>query len=249
MGRPLSALTGAAALAFFGLLGRCFAQSPGDEPTPAGLPNPQERELVTRVHAARDNYQRSLEVLRAHYIRSRQDEERYWVEQELAQYNLMVKDPYLLELDLPPKNLKPTQHSPQANQIYTDAQEILRRTTLTENAKNHHRAELLLRRLLRDYPQSDKIDDACYQLGEIYASKHYEQYRRAAAFYERALLYNPNSELPARLKAALLYDQRLGDRTRAVQLYQEVLNRNGEPGQQKEARKRLEKLLGGRPTR
>jgi TolA-binding protein len=249
MVRRIPALAAAACLAFFAPR-QPLAQSPADEPGALGQPSAQERELVTRVYQARETYQRSLEVLRAHYIRSRQEEERYWVEQELGQYHMMVKDPYLLELDLPPKNLKPTQHSPQANQILTDAQEHLRKTTLTEHSKNYHRAELLLRRLLRDYPQSDKIDSACYQLGEIYSSKHYEQYRRGAAFYERALLYNPNTAQPARLKAALLYDLKLSDRGRAVQLYQEVLNRNSEVGQQKEARKRLDKLLSSaRPTR
>ena len=248
MVRRLPLACAAAALALLAGHGQPAAQSPGDEPA-AGQPSAQERELVVRVHQARESYQRSLEILRGHYIRSRKDEERYWVEQELSQFHLMVKDPFLLDLDLPSKNLKPTQHQPQANQILTDALEHLRRTTLTEQAKNAHRAELLLRRLIRDYPQSDKVDDACYYLGEIYSGKHFEQYRRAAAFYERVLVYRADSELPARLKAALLYDQKLGDRARAIQLYQEVLNRNSDLAQQKEARRRLDRLLGSRPTR
>jgi len=46
---------------------------------------------------------------------------------------------------------------------------------------NQRRAELLFQQLLSTYPQSDKIGDAAYQLGDIYESRAYRQYRRAAS--------------------------------------------------------------------
>jgi tetratricopeptide (TPR) repeat protein len=206
--------------------------------------NKQEQALVLAVHAARDQYQRSLERLHGYYIRAKNDDLRYWVEQELTQFHMMVKDPYIMELDLPPKDLRPTQHIPEANKILADARAQLDRPTLTEVDKNQHRAELLLRRLIRDYPQSDKVDDACFYLGEIYSSKHFEQYRRAVAFYERCFLYDPSTTYPARLKAGLVYERNLADREHAKQLYQEVLQRQTDPAQTREARRRLDRLLG-----
>ena len=51
----------------------------------------------------------------------------------------------------------------------------------TDYIDNQRRAELLFQKLLTDHPQSDKISDAAYQLGDLYESKAYRQYDRAAA--------------------------------------------------------------------
>jgi len=85
------------------------------------------------------------------------------------------------------------------------------------------RAEILLQQLLTNYPESDKIGDTAYQLGDLYESKAYKQYRRAAYYYERSFQWNPTTQLDARMKAARLYDHQLVDRKRAAELYQEVI--------------------------
>jgi hypothetical protein len=208
--------------------------------------NRQEQTLVKAVHTARDEYQASLERLRGFYVRSKNVEMQYWVEQELSQYHMMVKDPYILEFDLPSKDLKPNQNIAEANKILADARAHLERPTFTETEKNYHRAELLLRRLINDYRQSDKLDDACYYLGEIYSSKYFEQYRRSVGYYERVFWYDPATNYPARLKAALVYEKQLNDHERAKQLFQDVLQRHTDPAQTREARRHLEKLLGSR---
>ena len=63
---------------------------------------------------------------------------------------------------------------------------------------NQHRAELLFQQLLTNYPQSDKISDAAYQLGDIYESKAFRQYERAAAYFERCFQWNPKTHFDAR---------------------------------------------------
>ncbi|HVJ82522.1 MAG TPA: hypothetical protein VNC50_15745 [Planctomycetia bacterium] len=218
----------------------------GWQEIPPGKVTDKERTLVVEVHRARKNYQESLERLRGYYVRSKNDEQRYWAEREMTQYHMMVKDPYILDLDLPDANLRPDKNIPQANNILRDAIEHLNKPTLMETDKNQHRAEVLLRRLINDYPQSDKVDEACYYLGEIYSSKYFEQYRRAVAFYERCLQYEPDTRMPARLKAAIVYEKNLADWGRAKELYQEIMQKQIEPGQTKEAGRRLEKLLGAR---
>lgn len=212
--------------------------------------NDQEVELVKKIYETRDAYQASLERLRAFYIHTSNEENRQWVEKELTEYHLMVKSPYILELDLPPADLKAESSIPKANRLLREAIDWKEKRSLLdrERGENFKRAELLLRRLLNDYKRSDQISAACYHLGDIYASKYFQQYRRAVAFYERSFHYQPNTSLDSRLKAAAVYDRNLADRRRAIELYQEVLGRETDPAQTKEARRRLDDLLGTRST-
>src|SRR5262249_44815945 len=107
---------------------------------------------------------------------------------------------------------------------------------------NQHRAEILLRRLLTDYPQSDKIGDAAYQLGDLYESRAYRQHRRAATFFERSFQWNPTTQSDARLRAARLYDHNLIERVRARELYSEVITHDTDPRRIQEAQRRLAEL-------
>lgn len=208
----------------------------------------QERQLVQEVYQARESYQASLERLRAYYIHTNNEENRQWVEKELTAYHLVVKNPYLLELDLPSPDLKPDTSIPNANRLFREALDWLNRRTMLERDENYKRAELLFRRLIRDYPRSDKLDEACYYLGEIYSTKYFQQYRRSVAFFERVFLYEPNTNLDARLRAAYLYEKHFANQKRAIELYQEVLRREIDPTQTKEARRRLDGLLNNSRT-
>lgn len=210
---------------------------------------PQEEELVKAVYDAREQYQASLERLRSYYLQRNHDENRAWVEKELTDYHLIVKHPYVLELDLPSKNLKPNEPNPKANALLREALGWLNRPSVTERASNYKRAEILLQRLIRDYPQSDRLNEACYYLGEIYASRYFGQTKRAVGYFERVFHYEPNTNLDARLRAAMLHDRELNDQRRAVELYQEILRREIDPNQTREARRRLDELLSRRSPR
>ena len=206
----------------------------------------QERELVKKVHQTRDAYQAALERLRAYYVHVSNSENLHWSEQELTDYHQTPKHPYILDLDLPSKNLKPDKSIPKANRMFRQALDWLQRPSLVDRDDNYKRAELLFRRLLRDYPTSDKLDETCYYLGEIYSSKYFQHYRRAAAFYEQVILYEPNTNLDARLQAARVYERHISNHRRAIELYQEVLRHEVDPEQTREARRRLDVLLNNR---
>lgn len=205
----------------------------------------QERELVRAIHDARDGYQASLERLRAYYVHINNHEAQTWVERELTEYHLIVKNPYLLDMDLPSEDLKPDTNIAKANRIFREAVDWMNKRAVMDTTKsgNYKRAELLFQRLIHDYPRSDKLDEACYYLGQIYSSKYFEQYRRGVAYYERVFHYEPNTNLDARIKAAQLYEKYVDDRRRAVELYQDVLHREVDPEQTKEARRRLDGLI------
>ena len=103
-----------------------------------------------------------------------------------------------------------------------------------------------MQKLLTNYPQSDKISDAAYQLGDIYESKAYKQYDRAAHYFERCFQWNPKTQFDARLRAARLYERNVGERNHAIEIYKEITNRETDPKRIQEANERLAALSAGK---
>ncbi len=224
---------------------RSVSQSPARPAAPAGKAPGKpasDIELVERVLAARRELQLSLESLLAHYISVGDLERARWAEEELRQYHRMAKQAYRLDMDVPAPTLKAEYNIPEANELYRRAMAFKDRGWGMDYIDNQRRAELLFQQLLTSYPQSDKIDDAAYQLGDLYEGKAYKQFRRAAAYYERCFQWNTNTQFDARLRAARLYDRALMDRSRARELYQEILTHETDPKWLEEARKRLADL-------
>jgi TolA-binding protein len=230
------------------------AQPPGTGKPPATPPaagNPRSAppgdiELVERVLAARRDYQLALEQLRSHYVTKGDVERAQWAEEEMRGFHRILKQAYRLELDVPPPTLQALQNIAEANELYRRAMTYKDKGWGTDLLDNQRRAELLLQQLLTSYPQSDKIDDAAYQLGDLYESRLYKQYRRAALYLERCFQWNPNTQFDARLRAARIYDRHLVERTRAIELYREVTTHETDAKWIQEAKKRLQELSSGR---
>lgn len=215
----------------------------GNKPAKSAPPN--DLQLVEHVLQARKEYQASLETLREYYGRQGDNERKAWVEEELLSFHRISKRAYRLDLDVPPPTLKGTHNVNEANELFRRAMAYKenRAWGLTnQSGDNLRRAEILFQQLLTNYPQSDKIDDAAYQLGEIYENTVFKQHRRAAAYYERCFQWNPDTDTDARLRAARLYDKSLQDRAHAIQLYREVLKHDGNQKRVDEAKKRLAEL-------
>jgi TolA-binding protein len=216
-------------------------------PAPPPRPNPpSEIETVEKLLAARRDYQNQLEQLRQFYINAGDVEKARWAEEELRQYHRINKQAYALELDIPPPTLQATQNIADANELYRRALTYKDHGWGTDFIDNQRRAEILLQQLLTNYPQSDKISDAAYQLGDIYENKPNHQYKRAAVYFERCFQWNPNTQFDARLRAARLYDKQLMERAKAMELYREVNAHETDPKRTAEAQKRLAELAAGR---
>src|SRR5262249_52386569 len=104
------------------------------------------------------------------------------------------------------------------------------------------RAEILLQRILTEYPQSTKISDAAYHLGDIYESKACKQYRLSAAYFERCFQWDPKTGTDARIRAARLFEKQLNDRVRASQLYKEIITHETKEKMSEEAKARLQEI-------
>jgi tetratricopeptide (TPR) repeat protein len=218
------------------------AQNPsGDAKPPTDT---SDIEIVERLLVARKEYQKTLEQLRAHYIKAGDLERARWAEEELIQYHRINRQAFRLELDVPPPSLKPGANVPEANRLYTRAMTYKDKGWGNDYLDNQRRAELLFQKILTQYPQCNKISDVAYQLGDIYESKACKQYRRAAVYFERCFQWNPNSHFDARLRAARIYDRNLHERGRAIELYREVTTHETDPKRIDEANKRLADLAG-----
>jgi tetratricopeptide (TPR) repeat protein len=216
------------------------AQAPAAK---AAKPVGTDVELVERVIVLRRDYQKTLEQLRQIYIRAGDLERARWVEEELVQYHRIPKHALILDLDVPPPSLTGQVNVPEANKLLLEAHKYQDKGWGSDYSDNQRRAEVLLQELLGHYPQSDKISDAAFHLGEIYESKPYRQYRRAARYYERCYQWNPRTQYEARLRAARLYDTQIKDRGRAIELYREITTHEADPKRHLEATKRLQELM------
>lgn len=230
--------------------GSARAQTPQSAPpAPAGAaarpPGGAASDIdkVERLLAARREYQLALEQLRAHYASTGDLERAHWAEEELKQYHRIAKQAYRLELDVPPPTLEAKYNVPEANELFRRAMSYKDKGWGgTDYIDNQRRAELLFQQILTNFPQSDKIDDAAYMLGDIYESRAYKQYRRAALYFERCFQWNPNTQFDARIRAARLYDRYLQERSHAMDLYKEVTTHDIDPKRIAEAEKRIADL-------
>jgi tetratricopeptide (TPR) repeat protein len=221
-------------------------------PAPKGTSpeHPGEVELVENVLKARKDYWTSLDKLRQHYVSVNDIERAKWVEEELKSYHRMMKYSYRLDVkDVPPPTLTPKKNVVEANNLFRRAVEYKGRGAGEEYVDNQRRAEILLQAILEKHPESDKIADAAYHLGEIYEQyRPRPQYERAAAYFERSYQWNKASATDARLRAARLYDHQLRMLDRAKEGYRGVMNHDTNPERVAEAERRLTELSGGTPA-
>jgi len=219
------------------------APAPVTATGPGVAVTPNDAELVLKLNSARREYQQSVLSLYRHYEKTGDAERVRWAEEELKQFHLMNKPSYRLDIgDVPVATLEAKANIKEANDLYIDAAKYKDRGTGSDYVLNQKRAELLLREILDKHPTSDKIADVAYQLGELYESKAFKQYDRAAIFYERATQWRKGTRTDARLRAAMLYDKTLNERSKAIELYREEIANDTDAARIKIAEKRLSDL-------
>lgn len=203
--------------------------------------------LVTRVLAARSEYQLALEELRKHYIANNDLLRARWAEEELIQFHRINKQAYRLELELPPPTLKGDKNLPQANALFRQAKGYKDKGwSGSDYVDNQRRAEILFQRILTKHSESDKIDDVAYNLGDIYEGRAFQQYARAGAYFERCYQWNPKTATDARLRAARLYERQLNDRGKALDIYKLIMRHETDERRVEEAKRKVQELSNKR---
>lgn len=218
---------------------------PGGKPTSAG--SDDDTAAVLQVLEARKKYQAALIALHQKYEATGDKLRSQWVEDELKTFHLMTKPSYRLDLhDVPPPTLKAEENVKAANDLFKEAMKYKDKGTGTDYVLNQRRAEILLQEILKQHPSSDKIADVAYQLGDLYEGRAYKQYERAAEYFQRAFQWRKGSNNDARMRAAVIYDRTLGERSKAVEMYREVVANDTNPARVQVAEKRLAELLSPR---
>jgi TolA-binding protein len=216
-----------------------YAQAPNNA---NALNKGGDLELVQKLIALRRDYQKTLEQLHIHYHHAQDKERQRWAQEELVSFHRIPKHAFILDLDVPPPNLNGNQNVPEANKTFTWAMQFKDKGWGTDYIDNQRRAELLFQEILTKYPQSDKISDVAYMLGDIYESKAYKQYYRSVEYYHRCYQWNPKTTHEARIRAARIYDKQLVNRTKALELYREVTTHETDLRRTQEAQKRIAEL-------
>jgi hypothetical protein len=216
------------------------AQQPAQNPPVKG----GDLELVQKLLTVRRDYQKILEQLRVHYHQTGDLEKKRWAEEELMNFHRIPKQAFIIDLVVPPPNLNGNTNIVEANKLFTWAMQYKDKGYGVEFTDNQRRAELLFQEILNKYPQSNKISEVAYMLGDIYESKPYRMHYLAVEYYQRCYQWKSGATNDARIRAARIYDKQLHNRTKALEMYKEVTTHETDPRHIQEAQKRIAELSG-----
>ena len=198
------------------------------------LADTTEVDLVEEMARARQNYRQYLQALITYYNDKGFRHKAIWAERELADLNMVKTYRYLVDAEIPGSEMIPRDSIPAADALYNDGVNYASQGGYHYpgnkgiympdfiDTKKLKMALEKFNQIIREFPTSDKIDDAAFFAAEIY-KEYFNDNERAVQYYQRCWEWNPNTEHAARFQAAVVYDYRLHDRDRALELYQAVL--------------------------
>ena len=203
---------------------------PGDDPLTvakgADLQRTTEVELVERMADYRGKYQQNLALLKIFYERQGNNLKAGWVQQELESLKTIPQRAYLVVAELASAELKATQAIVEADVLYDQAMALFKqgrgKLAFLTNKKKLYLARDKFNQLITAYPQSDKIDDAAFQIGQI-DHLYLKDYHSALLHYRRVWQWDPQTPWPCRFAVAKIYDEKLHDLTRAIEYYEKAI--------------------------
>ncbi len=187
-----------------------------------------EMDLVEQMATYRKAYRQSLELLLGHYTNMGNNMKLQWAKKELAELDAIPQYRYVIEAGVAGPDLSASTSIPEADQLYEEALSLHKQAQKLLVIKDKDLLRMALDRynqIFRQYPTSDKIDDAAFKAGTIY--EHFKDYSIAALYYERTYQWDPATTHPARFKRAYILDNQLHRRAEALVLYQEALEIDG----------------------
>jgi hypothetical protein len=183
----------------------------------------EEVDLVEEVLVHRAKYHRALDQLRDYYHAHGYATKESWAAFELKELRNVQAFRYIVDAEIPSDRLRADEAIAEADTMYDRGVKLMQQgghhIPAVFNRDLMLQAAAVFRGLIEQYPASDKIDDAAFQLGEIHAEYLPDQETLAVRWFERSFTWDAATPHPARYRAAVLYDYRLRDRGRALELY------------------------------
>ena len=186
------------------------------------LADATETDVVEQVAINRRAYRGALESLAAYYAREADHMKLDWAQKELGALDAMPQYKYIVEAGMAGSDLRATTPIAEADYLYRSARELEDKAGLILKDEDMLRLALdKYNQLIRQFPSSDKIDDAAYRAGLI--CEHFKDYSIALLYYQRTFQWDPHTTYPARFREGYVLDQHLHERARALQAYERAL--------------------------
>lgn len=203
-----------------------------------------ETDMVEKVAVARESYRQALMQLAQYYRTSGNHAKLTWAEKELLSLNTMPQYNYIIEATVAGPDLKATTPIMQADQLFQEGMAAEKRAGFLKNETQLRIALDKYNELIRQFPTSDKIDDAAYQAAQLY--EHFKDYTIALLYYQRTYQWDPATPHPALFHEAYILDQYMHERAKALKIYERALESITVEGEhhnwQKYAQKRVAEL-------
>ena len=213
----------------------------------ADLQRNTEVQLVEQMALHRSNYRSHLLMMMNFYDQQGNHMKANWARQELEYLEMGPQREYLVIAEVAGPDLQASQSIPQADTLYQEGLKLVREGRgglgkLFMDRKKILSAKGKFDELITNYPDSDKIDDAAFQIAEIY--RYYlDDNPRAMLYYQRVWQWDSQTPLPARFAVAQLYDDYLHDRIKALEYYVQAINlESNYPENMVYARRRVEQI-------
>lgn len=215
--------------------------------TPTNLVSPAnvgEVDIVEQVTVNRQAYRQSLETLVGYYTMRGDHRKLSWAKKELAALDTMPKYKYIPEAEVAKPDLEASNLIPEADGLYSQGEQLEKKAGPLPFGKNEDILRLALvkyNQVIRNYPSSDKIDDAAFRAGGIY--QYLKDYTIALLYYQRTYQWDPETIHPAEFRAAFILDRYLHRRAEALELYQRAMKRGIQHDEWREyAQRRINEL-------
>lgn len=213
----------------------------------ADLERATEVNLVEQMATYRTRYRQQLNLLIQFYDRQGNQLKTSWASEELAAFQYGPQRAYLVVAEIAGSDLRATDDILEANLLYREGLEFFKQGRgnlgkLFTDKKKLYQARDKFNELITDYPTSHRIDDAAFQIGEIY--NHYlKDYTTALLYYQRVWQWDAETTLPVRFWVAKIYDEQLRDRAKAIEYYQQAIDlESSYPNNLTAAKNRIEQL-------
>ncbi len=204
---------------------------------PAATENANFPDLVEEMMAKRQLYVQHLIQMERAYLDTGDTTRANWARRQRELTEQVEVYPYLTENT--PSQMKtqvqviPRDSIPEADSLFNEGYKLYDKFVGVPfvgfaylNKPEPRQALDIFKRVIAEYPTSDKVDDAAYFIGNIYKEflRHDDPDNELALRYLRwAWKLDPRTPHPARFDAAVIYDFRLHDRDKAIELYHDVL--------------------------